>query len=320
MSLPTSFFIGRGGGDSAVGGSAVNAATVSEMYAAGNPAGIYWHTAITGVQSGQPFQVRYKPYANKGWVNTFISRMPNPADDDNWAYSSNAGYDNQQGNGTQFWLKTGNLGTNGLVVGTATGGGSILLLGPYWGATDFMCTSVNTNTEANLVADVSGNNSGGALPLIASQHISDGGGDFSASVVSTVKNRIVRYFTGDHAGFNFWPGSGQNGQDNEWDACWNKAGPNGNEKFAMLMHNRGGPQSDHWYIAASSPPQAPSSTYYPNIGYRGSVNSGAWGSYDGANIGSWSAYEEFGAPNASFSNAPQRISASNAISVWLSNM
>jgi len=320
MSLPTNFFIGRGGSRALVGETSATAATVSEMYSAGNPAGIYWHAAVTGIRFGQPFQVRYKPYGGKGWVNTFISRLPNPADDDNWAFSSSAGWNNQKGNGSKYWLKTVNLGTNSLVVGNSTGGGSILLLGPNWGATDFMCTSVNTNTEANLVADVSGNNSGGALPLIASQDISDGSGNFSASVVSTVKDRIFDYFTGDGAGFNFHAVSTANGTNDEYNACWNKAGPNGNEKFAMLMHNRGGPQNDHWYIASSSPSQSLSSTYQANIGYRGSTNSGIWGSYDSANIGSWAANNSNGAPDANFAYAPQRISASNAISVWLSNM
>ena len=321
MSLPTNFFIGRGGASSGpVGGTSATAATVSEMYAAGNVAGIYWHKAITGVQSGQPFQVRYKPYNNKGWVNTFISSMTDPRDDDNWAYSSNAGWDNQQGNGTTYWLKTGNLGTNGLVVGNAGGGASVLLLGPNWGATDFMCTSVNTNTEANLVATVSGTNSGGALPLLASQSISNGSGNFSAAIVSTVKTRIFDYFTGDDSGFNFHAISTASGTNDEYQACWEKYGPNGPEKFGMFMHNRGGPQSDHWYIAASSPSSALQNTYSANIGYRGTSFGATWSSYDSANIGSWAQNGASGAPSTAFSTSAERISTSNAISIWLTNM
>jgi hypothetical protein len=318
MSLPTNFFIGRGGASGPAGGTAVTAATVSEMYAANNPAGIYWHTALTGVRSGQPFQVRYKPYGGKGWVNTFISSMPDPGDDDNWAWSSNAGWDNQQGGSGDYWLKTVNLGTNSLVVGNATGGASTLLLGPNWGATDWMCTSVNTYSEANLVATVSGNNVGGALPLVMSSDLGSLTGGTTG--YNRAKELILEYFTGEGSGFDFYNGASTTGR--LANAAWVKSGPNGQEIFSMLCHHRGSPQSDHWYIASSSPSSSPSSTYFGNIGYRGSSSSSTnWGgSWTSANIGSWAAYSSTGAPDLSFASSPSRIGTSNAISIWLSNM
>lgn len=319
MSLPTNFFIGRGGGGVGLAGeTALNAATVSEMYAAGNPAGIYWHAAMTGVRFGQPFQVRYKPYGGKGWVNTFISSMSDPQDDDNWAFSTNAGWDNQQGNGNSYWLKTVNLGTNSLVVGYETSGASTLLLGPNWGATDWMCTSVNTNSEANLVATVSGNNDGGALPLVMSSDLQSFSGE---SELNRAKGFILQYFTGTGSGFDFYDGASGFGGRNA-DATWYKAGPNGQQSFPMLIHYRQGPQTDHWMIAASSPNGSSSSTYHANIGYRGSSgNTNPWtGSWASANIGSWNAYGEAGAPSEFFAGSPSRIGTSNAISIWLSNM
>jgi hypothetical protein len=318
MSLPTSFFIGRGGASGPAGATAAAAATVSQMYAAGNPAGIYWHTAVTGIRFGQPFQVRYKPYGGKGWVNTFISSMPGPEDDDNWAWSSNAGWDNQQGNSSDYWLKTVNLGTNSLVVGNSSGGASVLLLGPNWGATDWMCTSVNTNSEANLVSTVSGNNAGGALPLVMSSDLGSlSGGTNSLNIA---KGFILGYFTGAESGFDFYNGASNSGR--LVNATWYKSGPNGQQAFAMLCHHRGSPQSDHWYIASSSPSSSPSSTYFGNIGYRGSSSSAnAWNpSWASANIGSWAEYNSAGAPDLSFSGSPSRIGTSNAISIWLSNM
>ena len=251
-------------------------------------------------------------------MNTFISSMPNPGDDDNWAFSVNAGWDNQQGNGTNYWLKTVNLGTNSLVVGNATGGASTLLLGPNWGATDWMCTSVNTNSEANLVATVSGNNAGGALPLVMSSDLGSITGGTNS--LNQAKGFILAYFTGSGSGFDFYDGSPGGGRS--VDATWYKAGPNGQQSFPMLMHYRQGAQTDHWYIAASSPNGSASSTYHGNIGYRdSSANTNPWqGSWSSANIGSWAAYNETGAPDLYFSSSPSRIGTSNAISIWLSNM
>ena len=319
MSLPHTFFIGRGGASGPVGETAATAGTVAQMFAAGNPAGIYWHAAVTGIRFGNPFQVRYKPYGGKGWVNTFITQMPNPADDDNWAYSSNAGWDQQQGSGAGFYLKTVNLGTNSLVTIGNAYSASCLLLGPNWGATDFMCTSVNTNSEANLVATVSGNNSGGALPLVASTDMKNGSGSVNSNTLQA-KAEVLNYFTGVESGFDFGAGYTPSAQTRSYDACWYKSGPNGQQSFGMLMHNRQGPQTDHWMIANTSQNGNAGSTYLANIGYRGSTGTGGWVTWDSANIGSWAQYNASGAPTTAFATAPQRIGPSNAISIWLSNM
>ena len=182
-----------------------------------------------------------------------------------------------------------------------------------------MCTSVNTNTEANLVATVSGNNSGGALPLVASADLKNGGGNVNNETLQA-KAEVLNYFTGVASGFDFGDGYTISVANRSYNACWYKSGPNGQQKFGMLMHNRTSPQTDHWMIANSSPNGSAGSTYLANIGYRGSTSSGLWVSWDSANIGSWAAYGSSGAPSSSFQSAPQRIGPSNAISIWLSNM
>lgn len=310
--------IGASGSSGPVGETSGSPATVAEMFAADNPAGFYWHTGISGHPIlSSPFQVLYKPYGGKGWINTFISRSPNPNDDDSWAWTTNAGWDNTKG-GSDYWLKTVSLGTNNRVA-VNNFSPSVMLLGPTWGATDWMCTSVNSSNETGLKADVSGNNSGGALPLVASTDLRNPDGNIDSDT-NTALGYLLGYFTGTQSGFDFHPGSTTSGRTVR--ACWYKTGPNGQEKFGMLMHHRNGsPQTDHWYVAASTPASAQTSTYQANIGYRGSTSTGAWtGSYDSANIGSWAANGESGAPDATFETAPQRISASNAISIWLSNM
>ena len=310
--------IGASGSSGPVGETSGSPATVAEMFAADNPAGFYWHTGISGHPIlSSPFQVLYKPYGGKGWINTFISRSPNPNDDDSWAWTTNAGWDNTKG-GSDYWLKTVSLGTNNRVA-VNNFSPSVMLLGPNWGATDWMCTSVNSSNETGLKADVSGNNSGGALPLVASTDLRNPDGNIDSDT-NTALGYLLGYFTGTQSGFDFHPGSTTSGRTVR--ACWYKTGPNGQEKFGMLMHHRNGsPQTDHWYVAASTPASAQTSTYQANIGYRGSTSTGAWtGSYDSANIGSWAANGESGAPDATFETAPQRISASNAISIWLSNM
>ena len=308
--------IGASGSSGPVGETSGSPATVAEMFAAGNPAGLYWHTGISGHPVlSSPFQVRYKPYGGKGWINTFISRRPNPDDDNGWAWTTNAGWDDTKG-GSDYWLKTVNLSTNNRVA-VNNFSSSTILPGPTWGATDFMCTSVNTNTESNLVADVSGNNSGGALPLVASTDLRNPDGNIDSDT-NTALGYLLGYFTGTQSGFDFHPGSTTGGRTVR--ACWYKAGPNGQEKFAMLMHHRGSPQTDHWYVAASTPVSAQTSTYHANIGYRGSTSTGTWSGWDSANIGSWAQNGATGEPDLNFQTAPQRISATNAISIWLSNM
>ena len=311
--------IGASGGGGPVGETSGSPATVAEMFAADNPAGIYWHPGISGSPIlSSPFQVRYKPYGGKGWINTLITKAGDPADDDQWAWTTNAGWNNTNPTSADgsYWLKTANLDGNGLVVGNRSSA-SVILLGPTWGATDFMCTSVNTNTTSNLVADVSGNNSGGALPLVASTDLRNPDGNIDSDT-NTALGYLLGYFTGTQSGFDFHPGSTTSGRTVR--ACWYKSGPNGQEEFAMVLHHRGGPQTDHWYVAASTPVGAQTSTYHANIGYRGSTSTGTWVSWDSANIGSWAQYSASGAPDLNFETAPQRISASNAISIWLSNM
>ena len=121
---------------------------------------------------------------------------------------------------------------------------------------------------------------------------------------SGAKTAYLGYFTGTRYGFSCEPVSGYN-QITAFDAAWNKSGL----IFGSYLHSRNGsPQTDHWMIASGQ--HNLTSTYHPNIGFRGV---GPNSSYAGKHVGSWSS-------STSSKSSTYEMSNSNVMSIWITDM
>jgi hypothetical protein len=227
--------------------------------------------------------LRYSSYNNKGWVEVLFSIDDNDNTPiNNWIANTNSGWNNLLGDGTRYYLKNYNIATIGGLDYTKTS--SIVLLGPSFNATDIAITSKSSATTNGIEA--TGQNQNSVLPLTTS--------DLSGSLVSSVSTALTNYFKGVGAGFHSvgeYSGTG-----------WSKAGLG---IFDISLNYRdGSTNTDEWHIADGS--TGPTVTYYSNIGYRS-------GTYSSRNVGSWSS-------GTGTKNSIYRISATNVLSVWLTDM
>lgn len=289
MSLPTSFFIGRGSGGIDVG-------TLTEHYQANTAAGLQ-RVMFNNVE----YLLNYAKYNSKGWVEVLFHG--NVAEGHhtraNFYQSMNSGYG----------LRSENRVGTGTYAGKAldyTADFSQIMLGYNIYPTDAAVTSKSSRTIASIAA--TGQNQGNALPLILSVDMQ--GGTSSSTGVAPARQSFLDFFTGVEEGMSgFYNNpvlSGVNGS-HSYEAYWNKGG----YRFAINLFNRnGGHQTDHWQIASGE--DSSSSTYFANIGYRGQ----AGGSWTSRNVGSWDTYTNNSGPFSSI----YQITNSNVLSIWLTDM
>lgn len=239
---------------------------------------------------GTTYSLNYASFANKGWVEILFHA--NVAD----GHHQRGGFYSLQSNGTYKMLSENTLNSNTELDYTADY--AQIMLGTNFNATEMVVTS-KSNKTLSQITPATGQNQNSALPLSTAN-------DLAGSQVSTGKPYLLDFFLGNGSGVSGFFSAANTGTTNKhFDMYWDKA----NFKFAIVLFNRdGNPQLDHWHIASSQ--TASGSTYYANIGYRGT----AGGSWVSRYVGAWDATAGAGISSQYF------ISNSNVLSIWLTDM
>jgi hypothetical protein len=224
--------------------------TTTQLLTIDAPAGVYWMTCST-YNSGNPFQVAYAPYDNRGWIEVLYSANGTVTTPwSTWHNGANA-----------YFIS--HLTTSGSIAGYTGTSGSIAL-GSAFSATDFAVTSKSASNTISVIA--TGENQNSILPLTST--------DVYGSGASSIISNFIGYFKGTNRGFHANEGSG--GPD--FIGGFEGAGVRGFE--IVLGWRNGGLDADEWHIADGS--TTDDGTYYPNIGYRSTS------AYSAAKVGSWS--------------------------------
>lgn len=281
MSLPTNFFIGRGVGEK----PPLALGTVTQHYNYGSANGKQ-NISINGTT----YSLNYASFANKGWVEILFHA--NVAD----GHHQRSGFYSLRSNGTYRIVSENTLNSNTELDYTADY--AQIMLGTNFNATEMVVTSKSDKTLAQI-SPATGQNQNSALPLNTAN-------DLAGSQVSTGKPYLLDFFLGNGSGVSgFYQATNTSTTNKHFDMYWDKA----NFQFAIVLFNRdGSPQLDHWFLASSQTQS--NSTYYGNIGYRGT--SGA--SWLSRNVGAWDSTGGNGI------SSQYLITNSNVLSVWLTDM
>ena len=276
----TGYLVGGGGG--VEDGSQGNPFTsIANAYSASASNGMHYFQN-SGVNSGNPFQLRYASYDGRGWVETFFSI--DGAQNTPWDHFLN--YVNGAARPT---LKNFNLLNGGLEYTSASG--SVILLGTGFNIVDVAITSKSSKTGNGLAA--TGQNQQNALPLIASN-------DLAGSQASQARQRLADFFEGSNTGFSI------GGTTEDYAAYWSRSGANPSGPFELHLGFREGNQTTNEFHLVDGD-YVSGATYAPNIGWRVSSQN-----YGGAFVGSWSS-------NSGGKDSTYAIDSGNVLSVWLSD-
>ena len=290
---------GRGtGGDS-------NFQSLAYHYTAGTSAGLQDVNF-----NGNTYNLNYATYANKGWVEILFHANVSPGhhlrDDQGQHIGLNGtgtplfyqGIANSSGV-TEYYNITENTISGGTALNYSADFAQIML-GNDITVTDIAITSKSSKTLANIYA--TGQNQSSAYPLIANS-------DLAGADVAYGKPALFNFFTGTGGGVSgfYYSGASQSGHfsNKHYEMYWSKVSLD----FAIVLFNRGGaPQTDHWHIASGQ--HQSTSTYFPNVGYRGHPGY----SFEGEYVGSWND------SGSTAHSATYDISNSNVLSIWLTDM
>lgn len=236
------------------------------------------------------YSLNYASFDNKGWVEVLFHASV--AD----GHHQRSGFYQQQSNGTYKMLSENTLNSNTELDYTADY--AQIMLGTNFSATDMVVTS-KSNKSLSQISPATGQNQNSALPL-------DTANDLAGSQVSTGKSYLLDFFLGNGSGVSgFYSAANTSTSSKHFDMYWDKA----NFQFAIVLFNRdGSPQLDHWFLASSQTQS--NSTYYGNIGYRGTTGA----SWLSRNVGAWDSTASIGI------SSQYEISTSNVLSVWLTDM
>jgi hypothetical protein len=248
---------------------------------------------VSGIQDividGVTRTLNFQTYNNKGWVEVMF--LANVAD----GLQTTTAFYNQPA--SDYLLKEANVVNGGL---DYTSEHSFVALGSGFSGTDILFTSKSSKTSSSITS--TGYSENLSLPLVAS---SDLHSYIGSSEINAVKSRLTGYFTGSTVGFSSFNNATSDPSTHQFSTSWSKGG----FEFGILLHSRGGtPQTDHWMIASGA--SGATSTYSPNIGFRGTSSSD---SYYGKNVGSWS-------DGTTHKATASRISSTNVFSVWITDM
>lgn len=266
--------------------SALAAASIASLYDIGISNGMVW-IQNANINSGNPFQMRYASYDNRGWLEVLWSiDTARSTPTDHWLNTAGTNYTRPQ-------IYDYNLSSGGL--NYVSGDSSFRKMHSSMNIVDVAFTTKSSITANGVAA--TGQNQSSVYPLVASNDLRGQ----TAQDITNTRTALANYFgNGNGEGFH---AAYSTGTTSDYNAGWYK----NSLGFEIILGYRSGSQSlDEWHIADGN--AADGSTHAPNYGYRDAPAQ----PYDGpGTAGSWS--------DSTSTKSGYQVSSSNVMSIWVSD-